>query len=50
VIDFVGRVDGEPFEGGSATDYPLVLGSHSFIPGFEGALVGVRAGTSGRCP
>ena len=44
VIDFVGRVDGEAFEGGSAEDYPLVLGSASFIPGFEEQLVGVKAG------
>jgi len=44
VIDFVGKVDGEPFEGGSAEDYPLVLGSDSFIPGFEEQLVGVKAG------
>jgi trigger factor len=44
VIDFVGKVDGEAFEGGSAEDYPLVLGSNSFIPGFEGQLVGVKAG------
>lgn len=44
VIDFVGKVDGEAFEGGSATDYPLVLGSGSFIPGFEEQLVGVTAG------
>ncbi len=44
VIDFVGRVDGEAFEGGTATDYPLVLGSNSFIPGFEAGLVGVKAG------
>ena len=43
VIDFVGKVDGEPFEGGSAEDYPLVLGSNSFIPGFEEQLVGVTA-------
>ncbi|MEL7254539.1 MAG: trigger factor [Pseudomonadota bacterium] len=42
-IDFVGRVDGEAFEGGSAEDYPLVLGSNSFIPGFEEQLVGVKA-------
>src|SRR5690606_12849112 len=35
VIDFVGSVDGVKFEGGSASDYPLVLGSNSFIPGFE---------------
>ena len=44
VIDFVGRVDGEAFEGGSAEDYPLVLGSGSFIPGFEEQLIGVKAG------
>lgn len=44
VIDFVGKVDGEAFEGGSATDYPLVLGSGSFIPGFEDQLKGVKAG------
>ncbi|KPP87898.1 MAG: trigger factor [Rhodobacteraceae bacterium HLUCCO07] len=44
VFDFVGRVDGEAFEGGSAEDYPLVLGSGSFIPGFEEQLVGVKAG------
>ncbi|MGZ9812664.1 trigger factor [Pseudoroseicyclus sp. H15] len=43
VIDFVGRVDGEEFEGGKAEDYPLVLGSNSFIPGFEDQLVGVKA-------
>ena len=41
-IDFVGRVDGEAFEGGSAEDYPLTLGSNSFIPGFEEQLVGVK--------
>lgn len=44
VIDFVGKVDGEAFEGGFAEDYPLVLGSGSFIPGFEEQLVGVKAG------
>jgi trigger factor len=44
VMDFVGKVDGEAFEGGSAEDYPLVLGSNSFIPGFEEQLVGVKAG------
>ncbi len=45
VFDFVGKVDGEAFDGGSAEDYPLVLGSASFIPGFEEQLVGVTAGT-----
>ncbi|MEL6434865.1 MAG: trigger factor [Pseudomonadota bacterium] len=44
VFDFLGKVDGEAFEGGSAEDYPLVLGSNSFIPGFEEQLVGVKAG------
>ncbi|MDJ1007550.1 MAG: trigger factor [Paracoccaceae bacterium] len=44
VIDFEGSVDGEVFEGGSAEDYPLVLGSNSFIPGFEDQLVGAKAG------
>jgi len=44
VIDFLGKVDGEPFEGGAAEDYPLTLGSGSFIPGFEEQLVGTKAG------
>ena len=44
VMDFVGKVDDEAFEGGSAEDYPLVLGSNSFIPGFEDQLVGVKVG------
>lgn len=44
VIDFVGKVDGEAFDGGAAEDYPLVLGSNSFIPGFEEQLVGAKAG------
>ena len=44
VMDFLGKVDGEAFEGGSAEDYPLVLGSSSFIPGFEEQLVGAKAG------
>ncbi len=44
VIDFTGTVDGEAFDGGSAEDYPLVLGSNSFIPGFEEQLVGAKAG------
>ena len=44
VIDFLGKVDGEAFDGGAAEDYPLVLGSGSFIPGFEEQLVGVKAG------
>ncbi len=44
VIDFKGSVDGEMFEGGTAEDYPLVLGSNSFIPGFEAQLVGAKTG------
>ena len=44
VFDFAGSVDGELFEGGSAEDYPLVLGSNSFIPGFEEQLIGAKAG------
>ena len=44
VIDFVGRVDGEEFEGGKAEGAPLTLGSGQFIPGFEEQLTGVRAG------
>ncbi|WP_425101236.1 trigger factor [Tropicibacter sp. S64] len=43
-IDFLGKVDGEAFDGGAAEDYPLVLGSGSFIPGFEEQLVGLKAG------
>lgn len=43
-IDFVGYVDGEAFEGGSASDYELELGSGQFIPGFEEQLVGVKTG------
>lgn len=44
VIDFVGSVDGIPFEGGSAESYQLELGSGRFIPGFEEQLVGVKTG------
>ena len=44
VIDFKGSIDGEPFEGGAAEDFPLVLGSGGFIPGFEDQLVGAKAG------
>ncbi|MBB3935086.1 trigger factor [Aureimonas phyllosphaerae] len=43
-MDFVGKVDGEAFQGGSAEDSNLVLGSGQFIPGFEDQLVGVKAG------
>ncbi|WP_417588250.1 trigger factor [Pararhodobacter oceanensis] len=44
VFDFTGSIDGEEFEGGAASDYPLVLGSGQFIPGFEEQLTGVKAG------
>ena len=43
IIDFEGFVDGEAFEGGKGEDYPLVLGSNSFIPGFEDQLIGKKA-------
>ncbi|PZT88157.1 MAG: trigger factor [Citromicrobium sp.] len=44
IIDFVGRVDGEEFEGGKADGAPLVIGSGQFIPGFEDQLTGVKTG------
>ncbi len=44
VIDFLGKVDDVAFDGGAGEDYPLVLGSNSFIPGFEEQLVGAKAG------
>lgn len=44
VMDFKGSVNGKAFEGGSAQNYELELGSHSFIPGFEEQLVGLKAG------
>lgn len=44
IIDFKGFVDGEAFEGGSAEDVPLVLGSGSMIDGFESGLLGAKAG------
>ena len=43
-IDYVGTKDGEEFDGGKAENAPLVLGSNSFIPGFEEGLVGAKAG------
>lgn len=42
VIDFKGTVDGKPLEGGTGANYPLEIGSHTFIPGFEEALVGMK--------
>lgn len=44
VIDFEGFVDGEPFQGGKGEDYPLVIGSHSFIDTFEDQLIGKKTG------
>lgn len=49
-IDFVGKKDGTAFDGGSATDYELELGSGSFIPGFEEGLVGKKAGDTAELP
>ena len=46
VIDFEGFKDDVPFEGGKAEGYSLKIGSHTFIPGFEEALVGMKAGES----
>ena len=43
VLDYVGTIDGNAFDGGSAEDYSLKLGSNSFIPGFEDQLVGTKA-------
>lgn len=43
-IDFEGFVDGEPFEGGKGEDYPLTIGSHSFIDTFEEQLIGKKVG------
>lgn len=43
VIDFIGRVDGEAFEGGTAEGHQLKIGSNSFIPGFEDGLIGAKA-------
>ncbi len=43
-IDFTGRMDGEIFEGGEASDFELELGSNSFIPGFEDGLLGTKGG------
>jgi trigger factor len=44
VVDFIGRIDGEAFQGGTASDITVELGSGSFIPGFEEQLVGAKAG------
>ena len=44
IIDFVGKKDGEAFDGGTSKDYTLTLGSNTFIPGFEPAIVGHKIG------
>lgn len=44
ILDFEGFVDGEAFEGGKGENYPLTIGSGSFIPGFEEQLIGVESG------
>ncbi len=43
-MDYLGKIDGEPFEGGADTDADIVLGSNMFIPGFEDQLIGLKAG------
>ena len=45
VFDFLGSVDGVPFDGGAAENYELEIGSHQFIPGFEEQMVGMEANT-----
>lgn len=44
VIDFKGYVDGKELEGGTGANFPLEIGSHSFIPGFEEGLIGMKSG------
>ncbi len=44
IIDFEGFDNGKPFKGGKGENYPLEIGSHSFIPGFEESLIGLKAG------
>ena len=43
-LDYEGTISGEPFDGGKGTDYPLTIGSNSFIPGFEEQLIGSKIG------
>jgi trigger factor len=43
-LDFIGKIDGEPFEGGTGENIDLVLGSGSFIPGFEAQIEGMKTG------
>ena len=49
VIDFEGKVDGEPFEGGTGQDYPYILGTQRFFPEFEEAITGAKAGEEKSC-
>lgn len=44
MMNFLGKIDGEPFDGGKAENTPIVLGSGQFIPGFEEQIIGVKAG------
>ncbi len=44
IIDYTGTLDGVEFEGGTGVNYPLVLGSGSFVPGFEDQLIGIKQG------
>ena len=44
VIDFEGKVDGKPLDGGKGENYPLEIGSNTFIPGFEEGLIGLKSG------
>ena len=44
VIDFEGKVDGEVIDGGTGKNFPLEIGSHTFIPGFEEGVVGMKVG------
>lgn len=44
IIDFLGKIDGEPFAGGAGTDVQLIIGSNYFIPGFEEKLIGAKKG------
>ena len=46
VLDFVGFVDGKELEGGSGTDFPLEIGSNTFIPGFENGIIGMKVNES----
>jgi len=45
-IDYTGTIDGEPFQGGDAKDFPLILGEGRTLPDFEGSLAGMKAGES----